>query len=417
MKSKIRVFFSLFLFIFFFKALFLYSFNQQKPNGKREYESDISASDTSQEKASRIFKKNCSVAGCHKGNYPPMNLNLEKDKFKESLVNIPSQEIPSLKRVNTDYPEKSYLLMKIRGDASIAGQRMPAGSPPLMDSEIKIIEEWVLSLSKTQVEEENMQPPNGDSTDEPQKKQFSKPAFWGTQLINLPTTHSIGKGEVLFRVSHRFYPSITEGYDSFFGLDGPAVILLSLGYGLSDNLSLTLARTKLDKEVELSMKWVLFRQEKSKMPLSGALNIGGSLVTASQPGRDVFDADNMKFNIQAILSYQLNNALSFALVPAYSSNTNHWDPSPEGTFALGTGGRLMIFNDFSIIWEWNPVLSGYKANSHGWALGIEKKIGGHVFQVFILNSAGLTSSQFLPGGDLRLQDGDFRIGFNIFRLF
>jgi hypothetical protein len=29
----------------------------------------------------------------------------------------------------------------------------------------------------------------------------------------------------------------------------------------------------------------------------------------------------------------------------------------------------------------------------------------------------LTGSQFVPGGDLRLQDFDFRIGFNIFRTF
>jgi hypothetical protein len=167
------------------------------------------------------------------------------------------------------------------------------------------------------------------------------------------------------------------------------------------------------KEVELSMKWVLFRQGKAKMPFSSAINIGGSVVTESQPD----DVDTLKFNVQGILSYQFSDSLSLALVPAYSSNTNHWDPVPEGTLALGTGGRLMIFNDFSIIWEWNPVLSGYKVNTHGWALGIEKKIGGHVFQVFVLNSAGLTSSQFISGGDLRIQDGDFRIGFNIFRLF
>jgi hypothetical protein len=413
MKSKINVFF----FVFFFGAFFLYSFSLQGPSDRRESNASDSGDDNLQENVAQILKKNCSVAGCHQGNYPPMNLNLGKDKFMNSLVNIPSQGVPSLKLVDTANPEKSYLLMKIKGDKSIAGKRMPIGSPQLKDGEIKIVQDWVSSLSDTQVEGENIQPPNGNSAQESEQRKFTKPAFWGTQLINLPTTHSIGKGEVLFRISHRYYPSITEGYDSFYGLDGPAVILLSLGYGLSDNFSLTLARSKLDKEVELSMKWVLIRQGKSKIPLSAALNAGGSLVTASQPDRDVFDADNMKFNIQAILSYQLSNALSFALVPAYSSNTNHWDPSPEGTFALGTGGRFMVLNDFSIIWEWNPVLSGYKANSHGWALGIEKKVGGHVFQVFLLNSAGLTSSQFLPGGDLRLQDGDFRIGFNIFRLF
>ena len=413
MKSKISAFF----YLFFFGAFFLYSFGLQEPNSKGKYGSDTSLSETLQENVARIFKKNCSTAGCHKGAYPSMDLNLEKSKFLKSLVNISSQEMPSLKLVDTENPEKSYLLMKTKGDKTITGKRMPAGSSPLKDSEIKTIEDWISSLSEVNSSKENAQPPNGDSAEEPEARKFSKPAFWGTQLINLPTTQAIGKGEWLFRVSHRFYPAFTEGYDSFYGLDGPAVILLSLGYGLNDIFSLTLARSQLYKEVELSMKWILLRQGRSKIPFSGALNIGGSLVTESQPDRDVFDSDNMKFNIQAILSYQLNDALSFELVPAYSSNTNHWDPSPEGTFILGTGGRWMLLKDFSIIWEWNPVLSGYQAGADGWALGLEKKIGGHVFQIFILNSPGITSPQFLPGGDLILKDGDFRIGFNIFRLF
>lgn len=77
----------------------------------------------------------------------------------------------------------------------------------------------------------------------------------------------------------------------------------------------------------------------------------------------------------------------------------------------------MALNDISIIWEWIPVLDGYKKNSNGWGLGVEKKIGGHVFQVFFINSEGLTSDQYVPGGDMKLRDKDFRLGFNIFRTF
>jgi hypothetical protein len=361
-----------------------------------------------QEEVKTIFKRNCSVSDCHRGTYPRMYLNLEEDKFLKALLNIPSQETPSLKLVDQEKPEKSYLLMKIKGDKAIVGRRMPLDSPPLRKDEIKIIEDWILSASATPVEQEKTLP----------KKEVRKPSFWGTRIINLPTTQSIGKGRLLFRVSHRYYPAIGSGYESFYGLDGPAVILLSFGYGIGDNLDLTLARTKLDKEVELSLKWVMFERKKIfTLPFSAALSLGGSLVTQSQPDRKVFSVENMKFNMQVILSHQVSNTLSFVLVPAYSSNTNHWDPSSEGTFALGTGGRWMIFNDFSIIWEWVPVLAGYRANSNGWGFGFEKKIGGHVFQVFLLNSAGLTSDQFIPGGDFRLNDWDLRIGFNIFRKF
>ena len=62
-------------------------------------------------------------------------------------------------------------------------------------------------------------------------------------------------------------------------------------------------------------------------------------------------------------------------------------------------------------------LSGYKEKSTGWGAGLEWKIGGHVFQIFALNSFGLPSAQYLPGGDLSLSESDFRFGFSVFRLF
>ena len=77
----------------------------------------------------------------------------------------------------------------------------------------------------------------------------------------------------------------------------------------------------------------------------------------------------------------------------------------------------MIFTDFSLIAEWIPVLAGFKAEANGWGFGMEAKIGGHVFQFFVLNSRGVTPAQFLPGGDLLIKNGDLRIGFNIYRAF
>ncbi|NIO49715.1 MAG: hypothetical protein GTN73_09825 [Candidatus Aminicenantes bacterium] len=411
-----------FTFIFFIGLVLVFSLGFKFPKNLYLTQSVDSGEGRLHKEVATIFKKHCSVSDCHKGTYPRMNLNLEEDKFLKALLNFPSQEIPSLKFVDKENPEQSYLLMKIKGDKAIVGRRMPLDSPPLRENEIKIIEDWISSLIEAKSKQEGLLPQIEKTKQEAEfkkeQKEIRKPAFWGTRVINLPTSQTIGKGRFLFRVSHRYFPAIKSGYDSLYGLDGPAVILLSFGYGLSDNLDLSLARTKLDKEVELSLKWLMFEQGKIlRLPFSAALYLGGSLVTQSQPDRKVFSADNMKFNLQIILSHQVSNTFSLALVPAYSSNTNHWDPSSEGTFGLGTGGRWMIFNDFSIIWEWIPVLTGYKDNSNGWGLGVEKKIGGHVFQVFVLNSTGLTSDQFIPGGDFRLKDWDLRIGFNIFRKF
>jgi len=379
-----------------------------------------------------IIKQNCSVSGCHSGKYPAAGQNFEPNKFAATVVDAPSQEMPGLKIVDAATPEKSYLLAKIKGEPGIVGKRMPANRDPLSEEQIRLIEDWIKSLgtgtSGADLPSEPILLDRGPALASPtvpgegagqaaKPKGVSKPAFWGTRLVNLPTTTTLGKGEFLFRISHRFQPPVSNGWDSFFGFDGPAFILFSFGYGITDNLMVTVGRSKLYQEWEFNADWAVLEQgKKSSLPFSATLHAGGSLVSQDEP-RGAEWSGRFRFNALLSLAYQLNDRLSFLLVPAYASNTNFWEPSSEGTFALGIGGRFMVFDDISLIAEWVPRLAGYKDTCDGWGLGVEKKIGGHVFQFFITDSIGLTASQYLPGGDLKLKDRDFRIGFNIFRTF
>lgn len=250
------------------------------------------------------------------------------------------------------------------------------------------------------------------------KKPFENPAFGGTRLINLPTTTGMDKGDFLFRISHRFVPPVDSGIAELFGVDGPGVIFFSFGYGITDRLGVTLGRSNLFKEMELSLSWVLAEQGKTaSLPFSAVLHTGMSWVTERQVDRGLFDGKNFKLNVQLSLSHQLSERISLMAVPAFSTNTNHWEENSTRTLALGLGGRYMFLKNLSIYAEWIPVLSGYRSTQNGWGLGLEKKIGGHVFQFFLTNGFALTSDQYLPGGDLRINDFDFRVGFNIFRTF
>jgi hypothetical protein len=371
-----------------------------------------------------IFKANCATAGCHRGNHPKKDMSLEPDKFLSSTLDVASQENKNLKRVDTTDPEKSYLLMKIRGDKGIKGSRMPDEEPPLKKEDIKAIQDWIYCLRKSpakDTEEKPAPPPESKKKVQGMINERENPAFWANRLINLPTTKTIGKGEVLLRVSHRFYAPTKKGYDFYYGPDVGAFVLLSLGYGITDNLDVTLGHSNLYHEFELSLDWRVLNQGAGwGHPVSLVFSGGGSLISQKPENKKVFRSENFKINMQASLSRQVINSLSFLLVPAYSSNTNrypyHSEPA-EGTWVLGTGGRFTPVVDFSIIAEWTPVLSGYEANSRGWGSGVEYKTGGHVFQVFVTNCFGLTSDQFFPGGDLKLSHSEFRLGFNIFRTF
>jgi hypothetical protein len=369
----------------------------------------------SEDEAARILDRNCTSAGCHTGPYPAMGLDLRPESFKAALIEIPSQERSELKLVDIRAPEKSYLLMKIRGEVGIAGNRMPLNAPALSEEETQIIARWVMDLKDTEPGLETV------GIKRPQQKTGTKsgagPAFWGTRLMNLPTPRSIGAKQVLFRISHRFYPSVSAGYDVFYGFNGPASILLSLGYGLSDNLSITMGHSNRAHEWMLASKWEFLREGKLDIPLTASLSLGAGLVTEQREGISTFSSDNMKFSAQLSLAYRIDDIFSILLTPGYASNVNHWEEDSQGTLALGTGARLMLGRDFSVLVEIIPVLTGYNARVTGWGVGLEKKLGGHMFQVFALNSVGLTEPQYLPGGDLCINDGDFRFGFTIFRWF
>ena len=376
-----------------------------------------------QAKVGAIFARSCATSGCHSGKFPKMKLNMESASLVESLRNAPSRQIDTLKLVDTKRPEASYLIMKIRGDKGIHGDRMPLDAEPLKTEETHTAELWVYSMAVFDTIKAK-EPPRGDAKEksptprsETNDAGFEAPPFFGKTLINLPTTEPLGKGETLFRISHRYRNATNTGYDAFYGADGPAFIFLSLAYGITDRWDVTLGRTNLLHEVDLSTSYAAIEQGNDfGMPFSANVTAGASLTTETPAGSKVFTSGNLHLSAQLSLSRQFTNRLTALCVPSLSYNTDYAHPEDESTFALGLGGRFMFIENASIIGEWIPVVSGFSTDRDSWSLGLEAKKGGHVFQLFVSNVFGLTSNQYLPGGDLRISDGDVRLGFNIYRI-
>jgi hypothetical protein len=89
-----------------------------------------------------VFTPSCATAGCHTGEDPPQDLRLDEGFSFENLVDVPSNEVPELRRVEPGNPDDSYLVQKIEGTAE-EGARMPLGAPPLDQSLIDDIREWI----------------------------------------------------------------------------------------------------------------------------------------------------------------------------------------------------------------------------------------------------------------------------------
>jgi hypothetical protein len=92
-----------------------------------------------------LLQKRCAV--CHKGKFPPRGLNFEPANVA-AVVDRPSQEVPTLKIIDSNDPEASYLLKKIRRQPDIVGKPMPPPKP-LTAEELQVIETWIAGLKST----------------------------------------------------------------------------------------------------------------------------------------------------------------------------------------------------------------------------------------------------------------------------
>ncbi len=90
-----------------------------------------------------IFSNNCALSGCHLGPNAQEGMDLSSGNSYSAIVNVPSNDFPSLFRVNPGKPDSSYLVWKIEGRSGIMGFQMPFGMAPLSQGKIDTIRQWI----------------------------------------------------------------------------------------------------------------------------------------------------------------------------------------------------------------------------------------------------------------------------------
>lgn len=89
-----------------------------------------------------VFDATCVRAGCHDTYTPESQLVLTRGRSHSELVNKPSFVMRHRIRVVPFRSDESYLIDKLTGKR-IVGERMPVGRPPLPDSTIAVIRQWI----------------------------------------------------------------------------------------------------------------------------------------------------------------------------------------------------------------------------------------------------------------------------------
>lgn len=93
-----------------------------------------------------ILTTNCALSGCHAGAQPAQGMNLSDGQTFSNTVNVASNQLPSMDRIEPGEPNQSYLVHKIQGtQAGVggSGNRMPLGGQALSQSQIDLIRAWI----------------------------------------------------------------------------------------------------------------------------------------------------------------------------------------------------------------------------------------------------------------------------------
>jgi hypothetical protein len=231
-------------------------------------------------------------------------------------------------------------------------------------------------------------------------------------VIAMPTALRLPRFKSSFRVTHRFGRPLGQGdfsdlAEDLFGLDSGAQIGLEYRFGIMRGTQIGIHRTS-DRTIELFTQYDLM-QERDGRPVNLA-------VVASMDGTNNF-RDSYSPALGVVVSRSLGPVGTLFVQPIWVNNSN---PLPSDltddndSVLVGVGTRIRVRPTVYLVGEIIPRVTGFDPGVNQASFGIEKRVGGHVFQLNFSNSLGTTMGQIARGG---ASNDDWFLGFNISRKF
>ncbi|MDI9357211.1 MAG: DUF5777 family beta-barrel protein [Chitinophagaceae bacterium] len=267
---------------------------------------------------------------------------------------------------------------------------------------------------------------------------FTKATFKSSRIINGHSVERVAKNSLEFRISHRFgemFPNASHtnanntGLNTLYGIFASANIRLAVEYGISDRFMIGIGRSNYQQSWDGFAKFAMLRQGKGKKTSFISLVYLGSVSINGLRGDNTlsFFTSRLAYTHQLLIARKFNEHLSLQLMPTLV-HKNLVDKAADMNLfpIMGFGGRFKISKRVAITGEYflriptkTPVSSipNYENNSDSFSLGIDIETGGHVFQLFITNSAAIIEKAFLVETNSSWKEAQIRLGFNITREF
>lgn len=229
------------------------------------------------------------------------------------------------------------------------------------------------------------------------------------RVLNLPSTLRLPVRGSAFQLTHRFNGNLRQGSFSenaanLFGLDQGAAVGFEYRFGVARHLQAAVYRTGLDKTFQFYGKYDALRQGPSiPVSLSAVVSVEG--------------ADNFQERyspaLAAAVSRLVADRLAVYATPVWVHNTAESLTVDRDTFFVGIGGRVRVSSTVYVVGEVAPRAAGYSPDKPAFGFAIEKRAGGHLFQLNVNNGQGTTFAQLARGG---FTDSLY-LGFNLARKF
>jgi len=230
------------------------------------------------------------------------------------------------------------------------------------------------------------------------------------RIINTPTTLVLPRNRGAFELTHRFNENLARGSfgshaDRLFGIDAGAVVGFEFRFGVLRHVEAAAYRTTIDQTLQIHGKYDAIQQ-------GGGMPVSVSALLSVE-GNDNFREDYAPA-VGAVVGRTLGDWAAVYASPVWVHNTGAFtETEKRDTGFVGIGTRLRIRPTVYLSGEVTPRVGGYESGEPEFAFAIEKRAGGHLFQLNFANNVSTTYRHLARGG---LSDSLF-LGFNIARKF
>lgn len=249
--------------------------------------------------------------------------------------------------------------------------------------------------------------------------------FWAPTIIATASVTNLPARNLNFTIYHTF-GNVNGGYKTLWGLDDAANIRFGLDYGIADRLSVGVGRSRFDKLWDFRFKANVLRQTKDgRVPFELAVkgDVGINTTESSQ-----FElVDRFNYLTSVMIARKFSDRLSLQVSPMYSHfNTVFIENDGEGRIieeqnnhlAIGLVGRYVFTNLVALLVEYLPVIGDRTTGTaNAFSVGVDIETGGHVFQLFLTSAQWTTEQHTIARNQNEFFKGDFRLGFNVNRVF